>query len=105
MGGGVVRLAGTGINAGKGALIVEQERLMAGVELHRLHRFEVSTGGLHESHCTINFRGHRFIATVGGVVGQKALIPRIYVPQVRKTTRGESTDQVQRRARYVVSLN
>src|SRR5699024_4131638 len=30
---------------------------------------------------------------------------RIYVPQVRKTTRGESTDQVQRRARYVVGLN
>ncbi len=99
--GGVVREAGARIDAGQGALVVEQQRLVAGVELHALQRLEVGAAGRHELDGAVDVPRQRLVAGVGRVFGE-ALVPLVHEAEVREAALGEGADQVQRGGGRVV---
>ena len=100
---GVVGQAGARVDAGQGALVVQQQGLVAGVELHPLERLEVGAAGGHELDGAVDVPGQGLVAGVGRVLGE-ALVPLVHQAQVREAALGEGADQVQRGGGGVVGL-
>ena len=80
-----------------GALVVEQQRLVAGVEVDRAQRVEVDAAGRHERMARSMSRGHPSYRAFAGV-GDEAPVPRVHLAQVGEPALGERADEVQRRA-------
>ena len=101
VGGAVVGVPGPGVDAGQRALVVEEQRLVGGVELHGADRVEVHARRSHEPHSAVDLGGQHLVAGVGGVP-HEALVPLVDAPQVRETAVGEGPDEVQGGGRGVV---
>ena len=99
---GVVRQAGARVDARQGPLVVEQQRLVAGEELHA-QRVEVGTAGGHELDGAVDVPGQRLVAGVGRVFGE-ALVPLVHQAQVREAALREGADEVQGGGGGVVGL-
>ena len=86
-----------------GALVVQQQGLVAGVELHALERLEVGAAGRHELDGAVDVPGQGLVAGVGRVLGE-ALVPLVHQAQVGEAALREGADQVQGRGGGVVRL-
>ena len=94
-------LPGAGVDAGQRPLVVQQQRLVRGVELDRAHRVEVGAAGGHEPHRLVDVLGDPVVAGVGRV-GDEAAVPVVHVAQVGEPALGERAHEVQRRRAGVV---
>ena len=99
--GGGVGQAGAGVDPGEGALVVEQQRLVAGEELDPAQRLEVRAARLHEPHRLVDLAGHDLVPGVRRV-GREAAVPLVHLAQVGEAAGGEGADEVQRRGGRVV---
>ena len=95
----VVPLAGEGVLAGQGLLVVEHQRLVAGEQLHLLdlgrHRAGDAAGG-HEPQGPVDLVGHGPVALVGRAGGHELPVPARHPGQVGVAAPGEGPQQVQR---------
>ena len=105
--GGVVPLAGGGIDARHRLLIAEQQRLVAGVEIGRAHLrmgLRIDADGAHELQRLGDALGDLLIAMRLRAVLDEAEHPAMRVVEVGVAARGEGAQQVQRRGRLSVGL-
>ena len=86
---------------GHRALVVEQERLVAGPELDGLQGVEVGAAGGHELHGLVDVPREGVVLGVGRG-GREAAVPLVDLAQVRVAAGRERPDEVQRRGRRVV---
>ena len=92
--GGVVGQLGARIDAGQGALVVQNQGLVADVHVGGLEGFEVHAACFHELEGATDFVGGLLVAFVGGVGGEAA-VPLVYGAQVCEAALGEGAHQVQ----------
>ena len=104
MSGEVVWQAGADVDPGKRPLVVEQERLVAGVELHPVELLRVSAAGLHERERTIDLAGELLVALPGRALRHEVLIPGVRLVEVGVAAAGERPAEVQSPGGAVVRL-
>ncbi len=102
MGRSIVGQVGTGVDPGQGPFKVQQQSLMAGVNIGSTQGRKVAATGLHELHSPVNFTGNRLVAGMGRVRG-KALVPGMDRPQISEATLGKGPNQVKGRGTSVVA--
>jgi hypothetical protein len=61
-----VDLPGAGVDPGEGLLVVQQQRLVGGVELDHLERVEVRADRVHEAHGLVDLPGELLVPVVAG---------------------------------------
>ena len=103
--GHVVAQPGPGVDAGEGALVVEDERLVAGVEIDATERLGVDAGGVHEGQRAVDLAGELLVARALVGLGDEVLVPRVHLAQVGVAALGEGTHEVQGGRRPVVGLD
>ena len=82
MGGQVVWQAGAGVDPSQRPLVVEQERLVARVELHAVELLRVIVAGLHERERTIDLAGELLVALPGRALRHEVLVPGVRLVEV-----------------------
>ena len=92
--GGVVGQLGARIDAGQGALVVQNQGLVANVHVGGLEGFEVHAARFHELEGATDFVGGLLVAFVCGVGGE-APVPLVHGAQVCEAALGEGAHQVQ----------
>lgn len=103
--GDVVEPAGAGVDPGQGRLVVQQERLVRGVELDGLELLRVRAAGPHEVQRAVDLARELLVALAGRGRLHEVLVPGVHLAQVRVTAGGEGADQVERgRGRVVHPL-
>ncbi len=100
--GHVVGQAGAGVDPGEGAFVFEQQRLVAGVELHRAELLRICAACAHERQRAVDLAREFLIPLPGRALPHEVLVPRVHLPQVGVASGGERAAQVQRRGRVVV---
>ncbi|MGX1269451.1 hypothetical protein RKD18_002645 [Streptomyces phaeoluteigriseus] len=100
--GDVVQAAGAGVDAGEGRLVVEEQRLVGGVELDGLELLRVGPAGVHEVERLVDLAGQLLVALAGRGRLDEVLVPGVDLAQVGVTAGGEGADQVQRGGGRVV---
>src|SRR5699024_2243973 len=68
--GAAVDLPGARVDAGERLLVVQQQGLVGGVELHDLQRIEVRADRVHEAHGLVDLPGQLLVAVVPGPGGE-----------------------------------
>ena len=86
-------------------LVVEQQRLVAGVEVDPVELVGVGADGLHEGQRALDLVGDRLIALAEGRALHEVGVPGVHLPQVGVTTGHERADQVERGRRGVVDVD
>jgi hypothetical protein len=104
MGGQVIRKAGAAVDPGQRPLVVEQERLVARVELHPMELLRVSAAGLHERKRAIDLAGELLVALPGRALRHEVLIPGVRLVEVGVPAACERPAHVQSPSRAVVRL-
>ncbi len=92
------------VDARHRALVVHEQTLVRGVELHPAQFVEVGSGRLHELHGAVDLFRETLVPLVRRV-RRESLVPGVHLPEVGETTLRERTDQVQRRCGRVVPLH
>ena len=93
------------VAAGERGLVLEQERLVAGVELDAVRRpelVEVDADGRHEGDGAVDLAGDLLVALAGRRALDEVLVPQVYGTQVGVAAGRERAHQVERRGRGVV---
>ncbi|MBG9885452.1 hypothetical protein ABE10_02390, partial [Bacillus toyonensis] len=85
---GVVGSPGPRVDPGHRTLVVHQEALVPGEELHTAQLLEVRAGRLHELDRTVDLSRHPLIALVGRVLCE-ALVPRVHLAEIGEASLGE----------------
>ena len=101
----VVRVAGAGVDAGHRPLVVQQQRLVRGVELDRAHRVEVGAAGGHEAHRLVDVAWRSARSARWPSWSTKPAVPVVHPAQVGETALGEGAHEVQRRRAGVVGAD
>ena len=97
----VVGLARTRINARHRRLILQKQSLMRGIQVHVAQRLKINARCSHELDRAVNVGGQRLVARIRRI-RHEALIPTVYLPQIRIAALREGADQVQRRRRMII---
>src|SRR5699024_8649421 len=92
--GAAVDLTGARVDAGEGLLVVQQQGLVRGVELHDLQGVEVRADRVHEAHGLVDLTGQLLVAVVPGTGGESP-VPGVDLAQVGEAAAGEGAQQVQ----------
>ncbi len=80
--GHVVGQTRTRIDAGERAFVLEEQRLVGGVELRGPQSLEVRAARVHEADRPIDLAGGLLVALVAGVRGEETAVPFVDQPQV-----------------------
>ena len=105
VGGQVVRLAVL-VGPGQRALILQQQRLVAGVELDAVrgrHGLQVQPARAHERERALDVGRERLVALTGPAALDEVDVPVVHSGQVRRAVGGHRTHEVQRRGAVCVS--
>ncbi len=97
--GHVVDRASRILRPGQGALVVQQQCLVAGEQLDAVQigrAFEVDAAGGHERQRPFDVGRHDLVPTPGRRVPHERLVPLVHLRQVSEPTGGEGPDEVQR---------
>ncbi|MCO5546650.1 hypothetical protein L7F22_000084 [Adiantum nelumboides] len=93
------------VQAQHGALVVEQQRLVAGVELDLVQVVVVHPAGVHEPDRAVDLGGDRLVPHARRGRPDEVLVPVVDLGQVGQAGRGQAADQVHRRARVGVGAH
>src|SRR3954452_8471215 len=102
--GQVIRHASADVDAGQCSLVIEQERLVARVELDPVELLRVSPARLHEGERTVDFPGKLLVALPSRALRYEVLIPALRLVQVGESAVRERSAKVQGHGRAVVRL-
>ena len=80
--GDVVGQPGARVDAGQRALVVEQQRLVAGVELDPVELLRVGPAGVHERQRAVDLAGQPLVALPGRDSAHEVLVPGVDLAQV-----------------------
>ena len=108
VGGGVVPVAGGGIDARHRLLVGQQQRLVAGVEIggaQLRHRVRRDAAGRHEVQRFGDALRETFILFAGRRVRDEAQHPTMDIVQIGIAARGEGAQQIERRRRLGIGLH
>ena len=97
-------LAGARVDADESPLIIQQQRLVAGVELDRPELFRIDAACVHERDRPVDLARQPLIALPGRAGRHEILVPGVHLPQIRIPAAGERAAQVQRHRRAVIGL-
>ena len=97
-------LAGARVEADECPLIVQQQRLVAGVELDGPELFRVGAAGMHEPDRPVDLARQPLVALASRAGRHEVLVPGVHLPQIRIPAADERPAQVQRHSRAVVGL-
>ena len=100
--GGVVRESGAAVDAGQRPLELQQQPLVAGVELDPVELLRIGAARLHERQRPVDLAGELLVALPGRALRDEVLVPRVYLVQVGVATIGERPAEVQGARRGVV---
>ena len=92
----VVGRAAAGVDAGHRVLVLEDQRLVAGVEVDAVELVGVGADGLHERHRPVDLVGQRVVALPGHGVGDEVGVPGVDLAQVGVAAGDERADHAQR---------
>jgi len=92
------------VGPGQGPLKIQQQRLMAGVELHRTELPGVSPARVHERDRPVDLVRQLLIALPGRTAGHEVLVPGVHLAQVGVAAAGQGPAQVQGGRRAVIRL-
>ena len=92
------------VGPGQGPLIIQQQGLVAGVELHRTELPGVSPARVHERDRPVDLVRQLLIALPGRTAGHEVLVPGVHLAQVGVAATGEGPAQVQGGRRAVIRL-
>ena len=101
----VVRRLGARVDAGHRVLVVEQQPLVAGVEVDPVELVGVGADGLHEGQRPLDLGGHPLVALADRRLADEVGVPGVHLAQVGVAAGDEGTDQVERRGRGVVDVD
>ena len=96
--------AGARVDPGQRPLVVEQQRLVAGVELDPVELLGVGAAGVHERQRPVDLAGELLVAPPGRAGGHEVLVPGVHLAQVGVAALGEGPAEVERDGRGVVGL-
>ena len=102
--GDVVGQPGPGVQPGHGLLVVAEERLVGGEEVHRPERVGAHAAGVHERQRAVDLAGDRLVPLAHGAVAHEVGVPRVHLTQVGVTTGHEGAGEVQGGGRGVVDV-
>ena len=102
--GRVIGLPAACIRPGQGALVVQQQGLVAGVELHRAELVGIGPAGVHERDGPVDLVGQLLVALPGRAGRHEVLVPGVDLAQVGVPAAGEGAAHVQRGRRAVVGV-
>jgi hypothetical protein len=94
--GDVVQVARTGVDPGQRRFVVEEQRLVGGVELDGLELLRVGPAGLHEVQRLVDLARQLLVALPGRRGLHEVLVPGVHLAQVGVAAGGEGADQVER---------
>ncbi len=100
--GGVVRLPGAGVDPGQGVLVLQDQRLVAGVEVDGPEHVVVDAAGHHEGQGSIDLVGQVLVLHPGGGVLDEVGVPAVHAAQVREAAGDEGPGQIEDRRGGVV---
>ena len=92
------------IGPGQRPLVVEQQGLVAGVELHRAELPGIGTAGVHERDRPVDLVRQPLVALPRRAAGHEVLVPGVHLAQVGVAAAGQGPAQVQRGRRAVIRL-
>ena len=92
------------VGPGQGPLVVQQQGLVAGVELHRAELPGVGPARVHERDRPVDLVRQLLIALPGRAAGHEVLVPGVHLAQVGIAAAGQGPAQVQRGRRAVIRL-
>jgi hypothetical protein len=94
-----------GVQPQQRALVVEQQRLVAGVDLDGVQRRVVDAAGRHEPQAAVDLVGQRLVALAGRRVARRSPCSSRAPVQVGHAGAGQRADEVHRRARVGVGAD
>ena len=103
--GDVVRQLGAAVDAGHRVLVLEDQRLVAGVEVDPVELVGVGADRLHEGQRAVDLGGHLLVAAADRGAEHEVGVPGVHLAQVGVPTGDEGAHEVQRRGRRVVDLH
>ena len=104
MRGDVVRQSGAAVDAGQRPLVLQQEPLVAGVELDPVELLRVGAARLHERQRPIDLVGKLLVAPPGRALRHEVLVPSVHLVQVGIAAIRERAGEVQGDRRAVVRV-
>jgi len=102
--GGVIRLTGPRVDPGQGMLVLQDQRLMAGVEVHGPEYVVVNAAGHHEGESAIDLVRQVLILHASRGVLDEVGVPAVHTSQVGEPAGDERPRQVQGGRGRVVDL-
>ena len=103
--GDVVRQLGAAVDAGHRVLVLEDQRLVAGVEVDAVELVGVGPDRLHEVQRAVDLGGHLLVAAADLGAEHEVGVPGVHLAQVGVPAGDEGAHEVQRRGRRVVDLH
>ncbi len=103
--GHVVRLLGARVDAGQRVLVLEDQRLVAGVEVDPVELVGVGADGLHEGERPVDLLAELLVAPADRRAAHEVGVPGVHLAQVGVPTGDERADEVQRGRGRVVDLD
>ena len=101
----VVPVAGQRVDAGQAFLVGEDQRLVAGEEVHLVQPLlgpEVDAAGGHEAQGAVDLRRDALVALALAGRGDELLVPQVHLGEVGEPALGERAQEVERRRRLLV---
>ncbi len=97
-----VRAAGPQVGAGEGALVVQQQRLVAREDRGGVELLRVRAARLQEGQRVVDVPGQALVPLADRRAGHEVPVPLVHLAQVGVAAGGEGADQVERRGGGVV---
>ena len=101
----VVGQVGARVDARERLLVLQQQRLVAGVEVDAVELVGVGADGLHEGQGALDLVGHRLVALPERRLLHEVGVPGVHLAQVGVAAGDEGAHEVQRRGGGVVDLD
>ncbi|CAM3831476.1 hypothetical protein NOZE110980_16960 [Nocardioides zeicaulis] len=105
VGGHVVRQVGARVDARQRLLVLQQQGLVAGVEVDPVELVGVGADGLHEGQRALDLVGHCLVALAEGRGLHEVGVPGVHLAQVGVAARDEGAHEVEGGGRVVVDLH
>ena len=96
---------GAAVDAGHRVLVLQDQRLVAGVEVDAVELVGVGADGLHEAQRPVDLGGHLLVLAADLGAEHEVGVPGVHLAQVGVAAGDEGAHEVQRRGRGVVDLH
>ena len=103
--GDVVRRLGARVDPGHRVLVVEEQPLVAGVEVDAVELVGIGPDRLHEGQGPVDLGGHHLVALAHRRLAHEVGVPGVHLAQVCVAAGHEGTNQVEGRGRGVVDVH